>query len=79
MTTSITYININRHRIQANAKHGENEPPIRISKGKYGRPTYAHEIAIEGPSRLIYDAGKPVLPCGARLAIATESDVRIIR
>lgn len=74
-----TYINVNRHRILANAKRGSDEPPIRIARGKYGKPTYAHEVEIEGPSRLIYDAGKPILPCGARLAIATDATVRIIR
>lgn len=74
-----TWINVNKHVIAANAKHGRNDPPIRIAKGKSGKPIYAHEIEIAGPSRLIYDADKPVLKCGARLAIATESEVRILR
>lgn len=74
-----TWINVNRHRINSNAKHGTNEPPIRIAKGKRGKPVYAHEISIDGPTRLIYDANKAVLPCGARLAICTEAEVRIVR
>lgn len=73
------YVNVNKHVIAANAKHGRNDPPIRISRGKRGKPVYAHEIEIKGPARMIYDAEKPVLPCGARLAIATESEVEVIR
>lgn len=74
-----TFININKHVIAKNAKHRTNDPPIRVAKGKHGKPVYAHEIEIEGPSRLIYDADKALLPCGARLAIATEAEVKVIR
>ncbi len=73
-----TWIVVNRHRIRANAK-GSSLPPIRITRGKYGKPVYANEIEFDGPTRLVYDANKPVLPCGARLAIATEAKVRIVR
>jgi hypothetical protein len=73
-----TYININKNVIAANAKHHRNDPPIRISRGKSGKPVYAHEIEIKGSSRLIYSADRPILPCGARRAIATEADVEIL-
>ena len=80
MVQAVTiWINVNKHVIAANAKHGRNDPPIRISKGKTGKPTYAHEVAWDGPSRIVYDAGKPVLKCGARLAIAVEGEVRVVR
>lgn len=73
------YVHINRNTIAANAKHGRNDPPVRMQRGKYGKSTYAHEVEITGPSRVIYSPHKPLLPCGARLVIATESDVRVIR
>ncbi len=76
----VSWVVINRHVIRENAKTGSNKPPIRITRGKYGKPHYAHEIRIDGSCRLIYDAKKPVLPCGARLAIrCDDQDIRILR
>lgn len=73
------YVSINGHTIRSNAKHGTDEPPIRIAASKSdSKPRYAREIEISGPSRLIYTANKPLLKCGARLVIETE-DVRIVR
>ncbi len=75
----MTYVSINGHVIRANAKTGADDPPIRIAVRKNDRaPRYAHEIAIEGPSTLIYN-GKCILNCGARLVIETAANVRIIR
>lgn len=74
-----TWINVNKHVIAGNAKHGRNDPPVRVAKGKHGKPVYAHEIEITGPARVVYDAAHPILPCGARLAICTESEVKIIK
>lgn len=67
-----TYIVINRHRIRTK------EPPIRISKGKHGRPTYASRIRATGPVELIYDPDNPIMPCGARLALRTAGEVEIV-
>lgn len=75
-----TYISINGHTIRSNAITGKDDPPIRIARTKSDqRPQYAREIAIDGPSRLVYSPGKPVIRCGARLALATEAPVRIVR
>lgn len=74
-----TYISVNRQTIAHNRKHGTDDPPLRIAKGKHGNPVYAREIEIVGPSRVVYDPVKPILKCGARLAIATESEVRVVR
>ena len=35
---------------------------------------YAHEVEIQGPSKVIYSPDKP-LPCGARVWIETEETV----
>lgn len=72
------YININRHIVAANKKHGKSDPPIRVTKGKHGKPVYGHNVKILGPCEILYDNEKPVLPCGARVAIATDSEVEII-
>lgn len=73
----ISYININRHIVASNKKHGKNDPPIRVTKGKYGKPSYGHKVTIKGPCEIIYDGEKPILPCGARVAIVTESEVEV--
>jgi hypothetical protein len=69
-----TIIVINRHRVAANKKHGTDEPVIRVSRGRHGKPSYARELELEGPSRIVYDPAKP-LPCGARVWIETGSRV----
>lgn len=74
-----TYIHVNRNTIASNAKHGTDKPAVRFQRGRYGKPTYAHEVEIAGPSRVIYSPHEHLLPCGARLVIATESAVKVIR
>lgn len=74
-----TYIHVNRNTIASNAKHGTDKPAVRFQKGKYGKATYCHEVLINGPSRVIYSPHEHLLPCGARLVIATEAEVEIIR
>ncbi len=73
------FVHINRNVIASNAKHGTNKPAVRYQRGKYGKATYCHEVAIDGPSRVIYSPHEPLLPCGARLVMATESNVRVVR
>ncbi len=74
-----TYVHVNRNTIASNAKHGTNKPAVRYQRGRYGKATYCHEAAIDGPSRVIYSPHDPLLPCGARLVIATEARVSTIK
>lgn len=74
-----TYIHVNRTTIAKNARNGTNDPAVRFQRGKYGKSTYCHEVEIAGPSRMIYSPHKPILPCGARLVVATEAEVRVVR
>ncbi len=74
-----TYVHVNRNTINSNTKNGTSDPAVRFQTGKYGKATYAHEVEIEGPSRVIYSPHEPLLPCGARMVIATESPVRVVR
>lgn len=70
-----TIIHVNQHVIKANAKNGTNDPTMKVKT--YKSNTYAHEVNIHGPSRMVYSADKP-LSCGARVWIETESEVTVI-
>ena len=72
------YIHVNQQVIRQNKKYDKNDPVITIKEGK--KNTYCHEVEILGPSRMIYSGnGKPVLPCGARVVIATDADIKIVK
>ena len=71
-----TVIVVNRHLVLANRKHGYNDPPIRVSLGKHGRPCYGRKVVVTGPSTIIYDTGNP-LPCGATVWIETYGNIII--
>ena len=73
------YISINAGTIRKNAKTGSEEPPIRIAKSPSdSKPVYAHEVAIEGPSQLVYSPKGKILRCGARMVLLAEN-VRVVR
>lgn len=66
------YTHINRGVIDANRKHGRNDPPIKTQKGKYGKSEYGHRAKLPPNSEIIYDHEGTILPCGARLVIVSE-------
>ena len=71
------YIHVNQHVIRANKKHNQNNPVITIKEGR--KNTYCHKVRILGPSEVVYSGNeKPLLSCGARVAIITESEIEII-
>lgn len=61
------------HNIKFNRKHGEVIKPVFTVK-EGSKNTYAHEVIINGPSKIVYTPDKP-LSCGARAYIVTESEV----
>ena len=67
-----TIIHVNQHVIKRNSKLKENNPVLTVKT--YNSNTYAHEVEIQGPSRIIYSPDKP-LSCGARVWIETTSPV----
>lgn len=70
------YIHVNMHKIRANKKHGTNEPVITVKEGR--KNTYGHRVVIHGPSEVLYSGNdKPILPCGARVVIVTDSEVTV--
>jgi hypothetical protein len=72
-----TYIHVNQHVIRSNKKNRTNEPVITVKKGS--KNTYCHKVKILGPSEVVYSGNdKPLLSCGARVAVVTESEVEIV-
>jgi transcriptional regulator of heat shock response len=76
-----TKIHVNQHHIRSNITKGTDLSVITIKQGR--KNTYCNEIEILGPSKLIYSGTgcdtKPLLSCGARVVIETESEIKIIR
>ena len=74
-----TRIHVNQHHIRSNKTKGTNLPVITVKQGTQN--TYCNEVEILGPSKIIYGGhgcdAKPLLGCGARVVIETESDVII--
>ena len=70
-----TRIHVNQHKIRSNLKQNLKEPVITVKTSKSN--TYAHEVKIKGPSKVIYSPDKP-LSCGAKVWIETESEVMVI-
>jgi len=69
-----TRIHVNQHKIRSNKKNNLNEPVITVKTSKSN--TYAHNVEILGPAKVIYSQDKP-LSCGAKVWIETESEVLI--
>ena len=77
--SSKTYIHVNQHNVRSNKTKGTDLPVITIKKGKTN--TYCNEVEILGPSKIVYCGNgdeKPILSCGARVVIETESEINII-
>lgn len=69
-----TIVHVNQHVIRSNLKTGAKDPVLTVKD--YKRNRYAHEVHIDGPSKIVYSPDKP-LSCGARVWIETESEVSI--
>lgn len=69
-----TIIHVNQHVIRRNSKLGENNPVLTVKT--HSSNTYANEVEIQGPSRIIYSPDKP-LSCGARVWVETTAPVII--
>lgn len=82
ITRTTTVVNINRQVIDRNTKHGTNEPPIRVQKGKSGKPEYGHEFAVldaqgNEVALFIYRPDGALVACGARLVLIAHHGVRV--
>lgn len=66
-------IHVNRQFIAMNAKDNGNRPVYTIKRGR--ATTYAREVVINGPSKLVYNGNQ--LSCGARAWIETEAELTL--
>ena len=73
------YTHINRGVIDANRKHGRNDPPITIKRGKSGKAIRAHEVELPAGARMVYSPHDPILPCGARLVVVSDTAPVVVR
>jgi len=71
-----TIIHVNQHVIKSNRKNGVEDPVLTVKTYKENR--YAHEVEIDGPSKVVYSPDKP-LSCGAHVWIETQGEVTIIK
>ena len=74
-----TKIHVNQHHIRSNKTKKTDLPVITIKQGKNN--TYCNEVEILGPSIIKYCGSgdeKPLLNCGARVVIETDSEIKII-
>lgn len=72
-----TYIHVNQHVIRSNKKNGTSDPVLTIKQGR--KNTYCKRVKIHGPSEVLYSGNdKPLLSCGARVAVVTESEVEVL-
>lgn len=75
------FIHVNQHNIRSNKTKGTELPVITIKQGRTN--TYCNEVEILGPSKIVYGGAgcdmKPLLSCGARVIIETESEIKIIK
>ena len=71
-----TIIHVNQHIIKSNRKNNSVEPVLTCKT--YKNNTYAHEVEILGPSKVVYSPDKP-LSCGAHVWIETQEEIIIIK
>ncbi len=67
-------IHINQHNIKHNRKVTACERKPVITCKTYKTNDYAHEVEIDGPSKVVYSPDKP-LPCGAKVWIETTAPI----
>jgi len=71
-----TIVHVNQHIIRKNRKTGERSPVLTVKT--YKSNTYASEVEISGPCKIIYRPDKP-LSCGATVWIETEGGIEILQ
>jgi hypothetical protein len=71
-----TIIHVNQHVIKSNRANNANDPVLTVKTYKSNQ--YAHEVSIDGTSRVVYSPDKP-LSCGAHVWIETSAPVTITK
>jgi hypothetical protein len=71
-----TIIHVNQHVIKSNRKNNVRNAVLTCKT--YKDNTYAHEVEILGPSKIVYNPDNP-LSCGAHVWIETDGEIIIIK
>lgn len=71
-----TIIHVNQHVIKENRRTGSHKPVLTVKT--YKTNTYAHEVEIEGSSKIVYRPDAP-LSCGAHVWIETQNKVKVLK
>lgn len=71
-----TKIHVNMHVIKANAKTGEQNPPLTVKDYKQNRKATRADIVVNGQvvASVVYMPDDP-LSCGAKCWVETENEV----
>lgn len=73
------FIHINKNTHASNKKHDADEPAIRYQNGRFGKVVYAHRVRFKNGEVIQARPGDPpLLPCGARIVIATEEEPEVV-
>lgn len=67
-------LHVDQARIRHNSKTGDDLPVLTVQAR--GGPFKAHEVVIDGPSKLVYNGD--TLSCGAKVWISTDAEVTTI-
>jgi len=67
-----TIVHVNQHIIKSNRAKKENKPVLTCKT--YKTNTYAHEVLMSGPCRVVYRPNAP-LSCGAQVWIETDGEI----
>ena len=65
------YVSVCKNVILSNRKQAKNDPPIRVSQGKHGKPMHVHAFSFDGKGTLVYSPDEP-MPWGARAWLQVE-------
>jgi hypothetical protein len=66
-----TYVTVCRNAILRNLKQGRNDPTVRVSKGKHGKPRRYRNYR-KGKIRICGDMRQKPMPWGARVWVEIE-------
>ena len=75
ISSALTRIHVNSHKIRSNNKNATNEPVILVRSGS--QKIEVHHVEIQGSCEVVYRPHHP-LDCGSKLWIEVNSDVVVI-
>lgn len=83
ITPKTCVVNVNRQVVDRNTRLKENEPPLRVQRGKSGKAKHGHGVAVLDASgnevaRFIYDPENKIVACGARIVLVAHYGAKVV-